>query len=182
MGLYRSQRGEKDIETEWKYLRHNNTGSTIKATVNCLYSCYCISEPSSYLHGNYESSSHAQRVESMIHFLIELYRNWREDSETEWRCHYKSETKHTKTGGTKRVSVQFFLWCSLLHICAPPLPAWRSYDSYIWKFMIAPAMQGDCSTVVMHFLTELCRNWREWKWVYVSEQNKRRHKYGGAKE
>ena len=68
MGLYRSQRGEKDIETEWKYLRHNNTGSTINTCMD-----------------NYENSSHAQRVESIIHFLIELYRNWREESEAEWR-------------------------------------------------------------------------------------------------
>ena len=32
----------------------------------------------------------------------------------------------------------------IVHLCAPPLPAWRSYDSHL-KFMITPAMQGEYS-------------------------------------
>ena len=72
MELYRSQKGEEDIETEWRCLRHNNTGSTIKARVT-VYSCYCTSEPCMLCSENPENSSHDQRVES-IHFLIELYR------------------------------------------------------------------------------------------------------------
>ena len=77
--LLKSEKREKNIETEWKCLRHNNTGSTIKTRVT-VYSCYCISEPYSYLHGN---SSYAQG--SMIHLLIELYGNCGEDSETKWK-------------------------------------------------------------------------------------------------
>ena len=86
MGLYRRQRGEKDIETEWKYLRL--TGSTINTCME-----------------NYENSSHAQRVESIIHFLIELYRNWGEDSETEWRGQKKNIRKLVVLKA--RVTVQF---------------------------------------------------------------------------
>ena len=108
MGLYRNQKEEKDIETEWKYLRHNITGSTINTYME-----------------NYENSRHAQRVESIIHFLIELYRNWGEDSETEWRGPKK------KIGGTKSKSnCPIHLKWSLLHICAPPyLHGEAVYDS-----------------------------------------------------
>ena len=50
-------------------------------------------------------ASHAERVEPMIHFLIELYRKWEKDSET---------------GGTKsKINCPFLKWL-LLHICAPP--------------------------------------------------------------
>ena len=67
-------------------------------------------------------------MESIIHFLIELYRNWGEDSETEWRGLKK------KIGGTKSKSnCPIFLKRSLLHICAPPLPAleelWFTFES-----------------------------------------------------
>ena len=88
MGLYRSQRGEEDTETEWKCLRHNNTGSTINTCIEYLNPTLTFME-------NYENSNHDQRVESCIHFL---YRNWREDSETEWRGQEK------KIGGTKSKS------------------------------------------------------------------------------
>ena len=45
MGLCRSQKGEKDIETEWKCLRHNDTGSTIKARVNYLLHIWALLLP-----------------------------------------------------------------------------------------------------------------------------------------
>ena len=79
-------------------------------------------------------TSHAERVEPMIHFLIELYRKWEKDSETEWGCQKKSE-KTVKLVVLKirltEIKLKPFLKWSLLHICAPPLPAWRSYDSHL---------------------------------------------------
>ena len=90
MGLYRSQRGEKDIETEWKYLRHNNTGSTINTCME-----------------NYENSSHActkGRVNDPFPDRA-VYRNWRVDSETEWRGQKKNIRKLVVLKA--RVTVQF---------------------------------------------------------------------------
>ena len=118
----------------------------------------------------------------LIHLLIELYGNWGEDSETKWR--YKSETKpKNKIGGTKtKSSCSIFLKRYTCCTSEPhPLPAWRSYGSYIW--WLQPAIQGECSTVVIRFLMKLYRNWgrREWEWVQVSERNKTKHKSGGPK-
>ena len=64
---------------------------------------------------NYENSSHAQRVESMIHFLIELYRNLGEDSETEWRGQKKNIRKLVVLRA--RVTVQSSETVTAAHLC-----------------------------------------------------------------
>ena len=58
----------------------------------------------------------------------ELHRNW---ERRERKCE-QNKIKH-KTGGVKSTGVtdSIFLKRSLLHICAPPLPGWRCYDSYL---------------------------------------------------
>ena len=89
----------------------------------------------------------------MIHLLIERHRNWGEDSETEMSEKVK---QNMKIGGTNSKG-NYLEMIIVAHLCAPPLPAWRSYDSHL-KFIIAPAMQGECSNVVMiHFLM---KNWK----------------------
>ena len=120
--------GRKIIETEWKWLRHNNTGSTIKASFT-VYSCYCMSEPCSYLHGKLWKFQPCTKGRVNDPFpdraLQELGRR-------RWNWVERSEKEHKKIGGTKsKNNCPIHLKRSLLHICAPLLPAWRSYDSHL---------------------------------------------------
>ena len=95
---------------------------SIVATAHLSHALTCME--------SHENSSHARRVQSMIHLLIELYGNWGEDSETKWK--YKSETKpKNKSGGTKsKISRTIFLKRYTCCRSEPhPLPAWRSCGS-----------------------------------------------------
>ena len=126
--LQKSEKGRKIIELSGSVgdITARQELLSIVATAHLSRALTCME--------NYDNSSHAwsvqsQKVQSIIHLLMECYRNWGENSETAWDV--RKWVKQTmKIGGTNSKG-NYLEMIVVVYLCAPPLPAWRSYGSHL---------------------------------------------------